>query len=120
MILLKRASVPTMIPLRERGVLTIHIPRKESVGIVSILMRSRLVASRLVSRTHVISVLMVSILVGSRLMIQLLAVSMLSMSLVVVSRLEGSILMMGIPMAGHVVTSILKISRKLRAGFVFA
>jgi len=120
MILLKRASVPTMIPLRERGVLTIHIPRKESVRIVSILMRSRLVASRLVSRTHVISVLVLSILVVSRLMIRLLAASMLSMSLVVLSRLEGSILMMGIPMAGQVVTSILKISRKLRAGFVFA
>ena len=42
------------------------------------------------------------------------------MSLVVVSRLEGSILMMGIPMAGRVVTSILRISGELRAGFVFA
>src|SRR5262249_51695628 len=99
MILLKRASVPTMIPLRERGVLTIHIPRKESVGIVSILMRSRLVASRLVSRTHVTSILIISILVVSHLMIRLLAASMLSVSLVVLSRLEGSILMMGIPIA---------------------
>ena len=120
MILLKRASVPTMIPLRERGVLTIHIPRKESVRIVSILTRSRLVASRLVIRTHVISVLMISILVVSRPMIRLLAASMLSVSLVVLSRLEGSILMMGILIASRVVTSILKISGKLRAGFVFA
>ena len=120
MIPLKRASVPTMIPLRERGVLTIHIPRKESVRIVSILTRSRLVASRLVSRIHIISILKISILVVSRLMILLLAVSMLSMSLVAVSRLEGSILMISIPIASWVVMSILKISGELRAGFVFA
>ena len=77
-------------------------------------------ASRLMIRVHVTSILTISILVASRLMITLLTVGMLSMSLATTSHLVGSILMMRIPMAGRVVTSILKISGELRAGFVFA
>ena len=120
MILLKCASVLALIPLRATGVLTIDIPRKESVRIVSILTRSQLVASSLVIRAHVTSTLMMTILAASSFIITLLTVSILFMSPDMLSSLAGSILIMSILIESRVVTSTLKTSGELGADFVFA